>query len=175
MIKYNKYDIKIEEVVFQFYEDNNKESKINEYYVGYFEENIVLLNYNLWNKLSDVEKKYLIYHELSHTIYDDAHSNEGIMSYEDNFSNEEELIKDFLNRTHETNIEKYTYFSNKYLQEFLSRLLDEKRNDIALGYEFSFKTLIKNMSQLRNTVIGSFFILILIGLVKVNKIYNEDY
>lgn len=37
MIKYNKYDIKIEEVVFQFYEDNNKESKINEYYVGYFE------------------------------------------------------------------------------------------------------------------------------------------
>lgn len=97
------------------------------------------------------------------------------MSYEDNFSNEEELIKDFLNRTHETNIEKYTYFSNKYLQEFLSRLLDEKRNDIALGYEFSFKTIIKNMSQLRNTVIGSFFILILIGLVKVNKIYNEDY
>lgn len=178
MIKYNKYDIKIEDVVFQFYEDNNKESKINEYYgFGYFEENVVLLNYILWNKLSDVEKKYLIYHELGHTIYDYAHSNEGIMSYEDNFSNEEELIKDFFNGNHETNIEKYTYFNNKYLQEFFSRFLDETRNDLALGYEFSFKTIIKNISQLRNTVVGSFFIfiLILIGLIKINEIYNDNY
>ena len=178
MIKYNKYDKKIEEVVFQFYEDRDKDSKINEYYgFGYFEENIVLLNYNLWKKLSDIKKKYLIYHELGHTIYDYAHEDSGIMSYEDNFINEKELIKIFFNGTHETNIKKYTYFSNKYLQEFFSRLLDETRNDLALGYEFSFKTMINNIYQLRNTVIGSFFlfIFILIGLIKVNEVYNEDY
>ena len=152
MIKYNKYNRKIETIKIQIdYSLGNYTAICNP------NVNTMYINPVKYNMMSWQMKRYLIYHELGHCIYNLAHHHHGIMSYNtiDNplllmtysFENQ---VRDFFTSDNIKTIDDTYVYKSKVVQEFMD-CFAEYRNAFFLFKRQNLSLFFKGLNMMIKT------------------------